>query len=81
MAGLVAEHCGFRRQGMAIAPGGEPLVVVDFGVQRLALAPQPVLPGEDPACPVLGARAERCDRPVRVQAACPGADQRVQSPV
>jgi hypothetical protein len=74
MAGLVAEDRGLRRQGMVVAPGGEPLVVADFGVQRLALAPQPMLPGEDPARPVLRARAERGDRPVRVQAARPGAE-------
>jgi hypothetical protein len=80
-AGLVAEDRDLRHQGVVFAPGGEPLAVIEFGVKPFAVPAQAVRLGEDPVRPVLRARAERPNRPVRPQAHDPGGQEGVQPPV
>jgi hypothetical protein len=66
---------------MIFPPDGNPLVVAELGVELLAVAAQAVRPGQHPARPVLCARAERLDRPVRPQAYGSGGQEGVQAPV
>jgi hypothetical protein len=61
--------------------GDEPGVPAGLGVQPLAVAAQPVLPGQDPGGPVLRPGPEGGDRPVAVQPGRARAQQRVQAPV
>ena len=71
----------FAVEGVVFAPGGKPLAVIELGVELLAVQAQAVRPGQHAACPVLRARAEGGDRPVRPQAHGPGGQEGVQPPV